>query len=157
MNDIFAQHCLLNRRRSLRGLGVSVALSLVTRGGVADERLSAIAIGSRRELFVDGFLIERFGGKVGNLSVIAGESGGGAGGGVENIRAIKTATSKDFLNWSAGVKLEYPGYPGALTEQLYTNQIKPYHRAPHILLGFRVRYLERGCSDSLRFPAAASK
>jgi len=35
-------------------------------------------------------------------------------------------------------------------EHLYTNQIKPYHRAPHIFIGFPTRYVERGWSDSMR-------
>jgi len=73
--------------------------------------------------------------------VTSGESGNGG------VRGVKTATSKDFLHWSAGVKLKYPGAP---TEQLYTNQIKPYHRAPHLFFGFPVRYLDRGWSDSMR-------
>lgn len=73
--------------------------------------------------------------------VTSGVSGNGG------IRGIKTATSKDFVNWSEGVKLEYPGAP---TEQLYTNQVKPYHRAPHIFVGLPARYLDRGMSDSIR-------
>jgi hypothetical protein len=36
--------------------------------------------------------------------------------------------------------LEYPGSP---TQQLYTNQIAPYDRAPHIFFGFPTRYVER--------------
>ncbi len=51
----------------------------------------------------------------------------------EGRRGILTATSKDFLAWTEPVPLVYPGAP---KEQLYTNQIKPYHRAPHILIGF---------------------
>ena len=63
------------------------------------------------------------------------------------IRGIKTSTSSDFLHWTDPVWLEYPGVPD---EQLYTNQILPYHRSPHILLGFPVRYIDRGWSDSMR-------
>ena len=33
--------------------------------------------------------------------------------------------------------------PGRVSE-LYTNQILPYYRAPHIFLGFPTRYLDRG-------------
>ncbi|MGH7957132.1 MAG: hypothetical protein ACREH8_08980, partial [Opitutaceae bacterium] len=62
-------------------------------------------------------------------------------------RGIKTATSKDFLNWSEGVPLEYPGRPPV---QLYSNQIQPYYRAPHLFVGFPMRYLQRDGSDSLR-------
>jgi len=55
-------------------------------------------------------------------------------------RDIRTATSKDFLHWSDPVWLDYPGAP---REHLYTNQIAPYARAPHVLLGFPARYLPR--------------
>jgi hypothetical protein len=62
-------------------------------------------------------------------------------------RAIRTATSDDFLNWGPHQDLTYEDSPN---EHLYTNQIKPYHRAPHLLLGFPARYVERGWSDSMR-------
>jgi len=65
----------------------------------------------------------------------------------EGRRGIKTATSKDFLTWSDPVWLEYPGAP---QEQLYTNNILPYFRAPQIYLGFPTRYVERGWNDSTR-------
>lgn len=63
------------------------------------------------------------------------------------IRGIRTATSRDFINWSEGSNVDYVDSP---EEQLYTNQIKPYHRAPHILLGFPARYIDRGWSESMR-------
>lgn len=62
-------------------------------------------------------------------------------------RAIRTATSKDFIHWSKPVDLTYLDSP---PEQLYTNVVKPYARAPHLLLGFPTRYVERGWSDSMR-------
>ena len=62
-------------------------------------------------------------------------------------RAIRTATSKDFLHWENQADLKYTDSP---PEQLYTNQVKPYHRAPHILLGFPTRYTERTWGDALR-------
>jgi hypothetical protein len=55
----------------------------------------------------------------------------------KGVRDIMTGTSKDFLNWTAPVWLEYPG---AATEHLYTNAIRCYDRAPHILIGFPTRY-----------------
>ncbi len=61
-------------------------------------------------------------------------------------RDILTATSKDFLHWSEPVPLEYPGAPA---DQLYTNQIKPYYRAPHLLVGFPTRYVERPWGPSM--------
>jgi hypothetical protein len=64
----------------------------------------------------------------------------------DNLRDIRTATSPDFIHWSEPVWLTYPGSP---PQQLYTNQIAPYYRAPHVLLGFPTRYVDRGWTDSL--------
>jgi hypothetical protein len=61
-------------------------------------------------------------------------------------RDILTATSRDFVNWSEPVWVEYPGSP---PQELYTNQIAPYYRAPHIFLGFPTRYTDRGWTPSL--------
>lgn len=61
------------------------------------------------------------------------------------LRGIRTATSTDFLNWSEPRDLEYVDSPA---EQLYTNQIKPYSRAPHLLIGFPMRYVDRGWQES---------
>jgi len=64
-------------------------------------------------------------------------------------RDVKTATSADFLNWSEPRPLGYPDAP--TSHQLYTNVVRPYHRAPHLLLGFPARYVEReGATESLR-------
>jgi len=63
------------------------------------------------------------------------------------VRAIRTGTSSDFLHWSDSNDLRYVDSPA---EQLYTNQVKPYHRAPHLLIGFPTRYVERAWSPSLR-------
>ena len=62
-------------------------------------------------------------------------------------RAIRTATSNDLIHWSKGQDLSYVDSP---SEQLYTNGVKPYHRAPHILIGFPTRYVERGWSESMK-------
>ena len=40
-------------------------------------------------------------------------------------------------------------YPGAPVEALYTNQVKPYYRAPHLFVGFPTRYVERGWSATM--------
>jgi len=63
------------------------------------------------------------------------------------IRAIRTATSPDYLHWGPHADLTYVDSP---PQQLYTNQIKAYYRAPHIFIGFPTRYIERGWSDSMR-------
>ncbi|HEY6170507.1 MAG TPA: hypothetical protein VI454_20910 [Verrucomicrobiae bacterium] len=65
----------------------------------------------------------------------------------KSIRAIRTATSKDFLKWNPHADVKYVDSPA---EHLYTNQVKPYHRAPNLLIGFPTRYVERGWSDSMR-------
>ena len=57
------------------------------------------------------------------------------------IRDIRTATSKDLIQWSPHQDLTYEEAP---PEHLYVNQIKPYHRAPHIFIGFPTRYVDRG-------------
>ncbi len=55
-------------------------------------------------------------------------------------RDIMTCVSPDFLNWSEPVFVDYT--PGRVAE-LYTNQIAPYYRAPHLFVGFPARYVER--------------
>ncbi len=64
------------------------------------------------------------------------------------IRGIKTATSRDFIHWT---KPEWLTYPEAPEEQLYTNQVKPYYRAPHIFIGFPTRYTEREWTEQIQF------
>ena len=63
------------------------------------------------------------------------------GGAPHGVRGIKTATSPDFLHWSEPNWLDYGDIP---EEAFYTNQIRPYARAPHIFFGFPMRYVDRG-------------
>jgi len=63
------------------------------------------------------------------------------------LRAIRTARSKDLLTWFDQHDLSYVDSP---PEQLYTNVIKPYHRAPHLFIGFPMRYIDRGDAPSLQ-------
>jgi hypothetical protein len=65
------------------------------------------------------------------------------------LRGIRTATSDDFVRWTNPTTLKYPEYPRASTEELYTSGIVPYHRAPHLFVGFPTRYLDRGWSPSM--------
>ncbi len=60
------------------------------------------------------------------------------------VRSIRTATSKDFIHWENQADL---GYEDSPREHLYTNQILPYYRAPHLFIGFPARYRERGHED----------
>ena len=62
------------------------------------------------------------------------------------IRSIRTATSKDFIRWNNQRDLVYPDAPRT---HLYTNAVKPYPRAPHLLIGFPTRYLERELNNGL--------
>jgi hypothetical protein len=62
----------------------------------------------------------------------------------DGVRGILTATSKTLSAFPAPVWLQFPG---ASAEHLYTNQIQPYFRAPHILMGFPMRYTDRGWSE----------
>ena len=56
------------------------------------------------------------------------------------IRDIRYIESEDFVTWSDPVLLDFgdaEDYP------LYTNLVQPYCRAPHLLIGFPTRYVER--------------
>lgn len=53
-------------------------------------------------------------------------------------RSINTLTSPDFIHWSKGKLLKYGDVP---KEELYTNSISLYPRAPHIYVGFPMRFL----------------
>ncbi|MCC7493014.1 MAG: hypothetical protein IT204_11720 [Fimbriimonadaceae bacterium] len=56
----------------------------------------------------------------------------------DGVRWITRATSPDFRTWSEPVDLTFGD---ALPEHLYTNNIVPYDRAPHLLLGIPARFL----------------
>jgi hypothetical protein len=62
------------------------------------------------------------------------------------IRDIRVATSADFRTWSEPVPLKFVNTPD---EALYTNQVQPYYRAPHLFVGFPTRYVERPWSPSM--------
>lgn len=73
---------------------------------------------------------------------------------VPDGRDVRTAISDDVLNWRNSRMLKYdPGRRGSADKdgkphQYYTNGIHPYHRAPHILMGFPMRYIDRGWTTS---------
>ncbi|WP_395751551.1 hypothetical protein [Prosthecobacter sp.] len=56
----------------------------------------------------------------------------------KGVRAIRTATSKDFLHWENQKDLAYG--KDAPEVQLYTNAVRPYARAPQLMFGFPTRY-----------------
>lgn len=56
----------------------------------------------------------------------------------DGVRDIMTSISDDFLTWPEPQFLRYNDVP---KEHLYTNAIRPYFRAPHLLIGFPTRFL----------------
>jgi hypothetical protein len=56
----------------------------------------------------------------------------------DGVRDILTSVSEDFLSWPEPRYLDYADAP---KEHLYTNAIRPYFRAPHLLIGFPTRFL----------------
>ena len=64
----------------------------------------------------------------------------------KGVRDVLTCTAPDFDHFPEPEWLSYPGSP---TMALYTNQIQPYYRAPHIFTGFPMRYNERGWSGPM--------
>ena len=78
-----------------------------------------------------------------------GESQGEGDGGLRGSRYgrdILTATSDDFLHWT---EPSYVRYSQGRPNELYTNQVTPYFRAPHLFLGFPARYVERPWSEAV--------
>jgi hypothetical protein len=65
----------------------------------------------------------------------------------QGIRDVRVATSTDFRNWTEPELLRFPGSPD---EALYTNQVQPYYRAPHLFVGFPTRYVERPWMSSMK-------
>ena len=56
------------------------------------------------------------------------------------IRDVRRITSEDFVNWSEQVPLQYDD---GFDYQMYTNNVMLYPRAPHMMVGFPTRYVER--------------
>ena len=62
------------------------------------------------------------------------------------VPGVATSTSKDILRFPSPEEVNFPGAP---IEGLYMPLVKPYYRAPHILVGFPTRYTEREWSGPL--------
>lgn len=58
----------------------------------------------------------------------------------KGVRHIMTGTSHDFVHWTKPKLLSFPGAP---IEHLYTNAVRPYPRAPQLLIAFPTRYLPK--------------
>ncbi|MCX5770374.1 MAG: hypothetical protein NTZ09_08895 [Candidatus Hydrogenedentes bacterium] len=59
-------------------------------------------------------------------------------GGWNGYRTVSRSTSPDFVNWSPTVQMDFGGTP---PEHLYTNQTRPYVRAPHIYIATAARFM----------------
>jgi hypothetical protein len=66
--------------------------------------------------------------------------------GRDGVRDIMTSAARALDRFPEPQFLEYPGAP---KEELYTNEVQPYYRAPHIFMGFPMRYQERGWVDAV--------
>ncbi|QDU95593.1 glycoside hydrolase family protein [Lignipirellula cremea] len=56
----------------------------------------------------------------------------------QGVRKIRTAVSKNFVDWDQEADLSYT--PADEGEHLYTNAIQKYARAPHLFVGFPTRF-----------------
>jgi hypothetical protein len=74
----------------------------------------------------------------------------------DDIRDIRVATSKDFVNWEVHGRIAFD--KGQEDYPLYTNQITKYQREKNTFIGFPVRYFDR-CdeSESFRFMPLADR
>lgn len=66
----------------------------------------------------------------------------------DGVRDILTCFSGDFVNWTEPEWLDYGEAP---REHLYTNAVKPYFRAPHVFLGFPVRFIPERVKTPRRY------
>lgn len=69
---------------------------------------------------------------------------------VHDVRTVARAVSKDFIHWKKEGLFKFENGEPTKLEQFYTNQIRPYYRAPHIYIGFPARYVDRGWSAATR-------
>ena len=65
------------------------------------------------------------------------------------VRSVRTGTSSDLRHWGNLADISFVDSP---TEELYENGIAPYSRAPHLFLGFPLRYVDRAGAPSTSDP-----
>ena len=63
----------------------------------------------------------------------------------DGFRTISTASSNDFVHWTATERLDFGDAPD---EHLYHIATQPYHRAPHLYVGFPMRFVNSRPSPS---------
>jgi len=66
---------------------------------------------------------------------------------INYVREIRTAVSKDFIHWERVEDLHYVDSP---MEELYTNVVKPYYRAPQLFIGLPVRWVLRDGTEVIK-------
>ena len=58
------------------------------------------------------------------------------------VRAQARATSADFRTWTPQVRMTYSDTGTDIpSEQLYTSQVQPYFRAPHLYISLPGRFM----------------
>lgn len=68
------------------------------------------------------------------------------------VRNVRRAVSDDFLHWIDEGVIRFPEGEGPRKgAEYYVNQILPYYRAPHLLIGFPARYVDPGWVRSTEF------
>ena len=68
------------------------------------------------------------------------------------VRIVMKAVSDDLIHWENRGEIQFPEGEGSRKDaQLYTNQILPYYRAPHLYLGFPARYVDHGLTESTKY------
>ncbi len=72
----------------------------------------------------------------------------------DGVRAVRTGTSADLRNWKSLEDITFMDSP---TEELYENGIAPYPRAPHLFLGFPLRYVDRAGAPSTSNPDGSDR
>ncbi len=56
----------------------------------------------------------------------------------DGFRSVARCTSEDFLHWTHPVEMDFGDTP---REHLYTNQTRPYYRAPHLYIAIAARFM----------------
>ncbi len=71
--------------------------------------------------------------------------------GQQGKKSVSRCTSPDFVNWTEPVLL---AFGDTVMEHFYTNGILPYYRAPHLYLGFPMRFIHPLDRNTLGFEQA---
>lgn len=71
---------------------------------------------------------------------------------IDDVRHIERIVSDDFIHWTSEGLIQFPQGEGPVARaQFYVNQIFPYPRAPQLYLGFPVRYIDNGETESMKY------